>query len=112
MTEEEKLAEEWLDDERKYIIEDVEGNLINITKKIKEAFFAGLKAKTQWHRLADAEMPEQHKIVLCVIANGWVEDKPRYIYKLLTRSDFAFTHGIIAWTEIPLFNEGRKDDRS
>lgn len=41
----EKEAEEWLDDERKYIIEDNEGNLINITKKVKEAYLAGAESR-------------------------------------------------------------------
>lgn len=31
----EQLAEQWLDNENKYLIEDNEGNIINITKKVK-----------------------------------------------------------------------------
>lgn len=41
MTDEQKF-EEWLDAEYKYLIEDTEGNIINITKKVREAYLAGL----------------------------------------------------------------------
>ena len=41
----EKEAEEWLDDERKYIIEDDEGFLINISKKVKEAYVSGAEPR-------------------------------------------------------------------
>ena len=41
----EKEAKEWLDDERKYIIEDDEGVLINISKKVKEAYIASAEPR-------------------------------------------------------------------
>ena len=37
----EKEAEEYLDTESKYLIEDNEGNIINIAKKVKQSFQDG-----------------------------------------------------------------------
>ena len=48
-----KEAEEWLDDERKYIIEDDEGFLINISKNVKEAYLAGAEPREK--RIAELE---------------------------------------------------------
>lgn len=57
MTDQE-MVEEYLRDESKYLIEDCEGNLINITKKIREACLAMLEAsRPQWHYVKD-ELPK------------------------------------------------------
>ena len=56
MTKEElkQEAEEWLDNERKYLIEDNEGNLINISKKVKEAYLASAEPREKQIQI-DAE---------------------------------------------------------
>ena len=57
----EKEAEEWLDDERKYIIEDDEGFLINIAKKVKEAYLAGAEPREK--RITELEKENERLTV-------------------------------------------------
>jgi hypothetical protein len=53
-----EIIEEYLQDESKYLIEDCEGNLINITKKVRETCLAMLEAsRSRWHYVKD-ELPE------------------------------------------------------
>ena len=50
----EKEAEEYLDTESKYLIEDNEGNIINIAKKVKQSFKDGAEfgynKANEWHK--------------------------------------------------------------
>ena len=58
----EKEAEEYLDTESKYLIEDNEGNIINIAKKVKQAFKDGAEfgynKANEWHYPSKGEYPE------------------------------------------------------
>ena len=57
----EKEAEEYLDTESKYLIEDNEGNIINIAKKVKQSFQDGAEfgynKANEWHYVKDGEYP-------------------------------------------------------
>lgn len=101
MTDEEKLAEEWLNE--RYLKD------MGVRKPCKEAFLAGLEiGRPQWHRM-DYKDKESFKNI------------PRYI-ELLTMYDCGLfvahcvnkwtgdqwcdhKYGVIAWCEIPTFEE-------
>lgn len=65
----EKEAEEYLDIESKYLIEDDEGNVINIAKKVKQAFKDGAEfgyyKANEWHYPSKGEYPKEGENVLC-----------------------------------------------
>lgn len=109
MTDEELVAE-YLKDDSKYLIEDAEGNLINITKKVREAFLAGLKAKsTSWHYIADNDLPPVNLIVLDEQCN-----KIAYIGEDKWEAYSEYYEGYvdvdppIAWCKQPEFKEVSK----
>lgn len=81
---------------------------MNAYEFAEQAFLVGLKAgRPKWHKIADADLPkEDNKIVLCIEINGYIENKPNYVYKLLTKNEFPFTHSLVAWCEIPKYIEG------
>lgn len=82
----EKEAEEYLDTESKYLIEDNEGNIINIAKKVKQSFKDGaefgynkafveadknLKAvvadfnkANKWHYVKDGDLPKENEYIM------------------------------------------------
>ena len=67
----EKEAEEYLDTENKYLIEDNEGSIINIAKKVKRVYqdgaeFAFNKAN-EWHYPSKGEYPECDENTLLMI---------------------------------------------
>lgn len=59
----EKEAEEYLDTESKYLIEDNEGNIINIAKKVKQSFQDGAEfgynKANKWHYPSKGEYPKE-----------------------------------------------------
>lgn len=116
----EEMAEEYLKDESKYLIEDNEGNLINITKKVEEAFLAGLKAgRPQWHDLRKDlnDLPPQSCLYWDVservlgsykiAQNQYITNISRYSYvdKCWILADGDLHENIIAWCEIPTFDK-------
>lgn len=58
MTEEEKLAEEYATENYEQCIYDVTKGWQTDYEARKQAFSAGLKAKTQWHKVVDGDLPE------------------------------------------------------
>lgn len=94
MIDEEKLAEEWLDE--KYLKD------MGVRKPCKEAYLAGLKAGyTQWH-----DLRKDPKDIPNSMRNVWTNVGPSY-YDLADhcwRDDFGRTQGVIAWCE-PKFEE-------
>ena len=117
MTDEEML-EEYLKDVTRYLIEDTEGNIINITKKVREAFLAGLKAgkdtaetdlatiaymqgaeryKPKWHKVADGDLPKDARYV-------WTNEGAGYHDNDGWWDDFGRLQNVIAWCE-PKFEE-------
>ena len=109
----EKEAEEYLDTESKYLIEDNEGNIINIAKKVKQSFKDGAEfgynKANEWHYVANDDLPKvDNKIVLCICGNGYIDEKRNYILKLLTRKEFPLFQPVYAWKEVTLPKEELK----
>jgi len=112
----EKEAEEYLKDEPKYLIEDNEGNLINIANKVRQAYIAGATENgIQWHDLRKDpnDLPKEAKDCLVVFHNKYsdniVKDISRYSVEL---KKWWYIHDlkdmeeeVIAWCEIPQFKE-------
>ena len=102
----EKEAEEYLDTESKYLIEDNEGNIINIAKKVKQSFKDGAEfgynKANEWHYPAKGEYPEKGKeILLYTKILGLIFGEFCEGYNNLwtsNRCDFT-TEEIIAWIE-------------
>lgn len=89
----EEMAEEYLKDESKWLIEDNEGNLINITKKVKEAFLAGLKAdRPHWHKVADGDLPNDYRYVWTNVGAGYYDGE-------CWREEYGRLQGVVAWCE-------------
>ena len=86
------------------LVQDYEGNYIDIHERIKQAFLAGLKAgRPQWHNVAD-ELP--------------ISDKDKYYFVvdklnvyMIARfyegkwSNYSVIDDVIAWCEIPTFDK-------
>lgn len=117
MTDEEKLAEEWLD--KKYLKD------MGVRKPCKEAYFAGFKAGREieneyvknnaftsmkeqglfpfakWHRVSDGDLPKDTRYVWTNVGPSYYNDDrdcPCW------RDEFGRTQGVIAWCE-PKFEE-------
>ena len=64
----EKEAEEYLDTESKYLIEDNEGNIINIAKKVKQSFKDGAEfgynKANEWHYVKDGDLPKENEYIM------------------------------------------------
>lgn len=121
MTDEE-MAEQYLKDESKCLIEDNEGNIINITKKVKEAYLAGLKAgRPKWHKVADGDLPKPNIAVLvCLQFEKWTTTYIAYYRPAIKKwqmynmheaqrqpieADYIDADEVIAWCEIPKYTE-------
>ena len=102
MTEDEKLAEEWLDE--RYLKD------MGVRKPCKEAYLAGLKAskETKWHDLRKNPkgLPEENQEVLVYFT---LPDKSKNAVTLaeFENNDFNFVdlQDVIAWCEILTFKE-------
>lgn len=83
------------------LVQDYEGNYIDIHERIKQAFLAGLKAgRPQWHDLRKdpKDLPKGHKVVLNQVGMATQYDP--------NRGFLGFGGaGIIAWCEIPTFDK-------
>ena len=103
MTDEELVAE-YLKDDSKYLIEDAEGNLINITKKVREAFLAG---RPKWHKVADGDLPKENKRYLCKIKEfvGGGISYECFDYDTEYSSWKNACGDVIVWCEIPKYTE-------
>ena len=102
MTEDEKLAEEWLD--KRYLKD------MGVRNPCKKAFLAGLKAARQkmWHDLRENpdDLPAENQEVLVYFT---LPDKSKNDIMLaeFENNDFNFVdlQDVIAWCEIPTFKE-------
>lgn len=102
MTDEEKLAEEWLDE--RYLKD------MGVRKPCKEAFLAGLKAGKQekYHYLKEnpKDLPKENQEVLVLFT---LPDKSKndVVMAQFKNNDFNFVdlQDVIAWCEIPSFKE-------
>ena len=100
MTDEE-MAEEYLKDDSKWLIEDNEGNIINITKKVKEAFLAGLNARRKWHKVADGDLPKIGKPCIVYLVNDDVITARLREDNVWTTNGHNAFENVIAWCEKP-----------
>ena len=100
----EKEAEEYLDTESKYLIEDNEGNIINIAKKVKQSFIDGTEfgynKANEWHYNG---VPENENDILCQIDKdifvvGYFHQKNKQYYT----TSGEWLERVIAWKEIVL----------
>lgn len=102
MTEDEKLAEEWLDE--RYLKD------MGVRKPCKEAFLAGLKAGRQEKihdlRKNPQDLPKENQEVLVLFT---LPDKSKndIMMAQFENNDFNFVdlQDVIAWCEIPTFKE-------
>jgi hypothetical protein len=86
------------------LVQDYEGNVIDIHERIKRAFLAGLKAgRPDWHKVADGDLPKEEDLemqVLCFTYDGYqllsLFSDPKPIFK---------GYGVIAWCETPKYTE-------
>ena len=121
MTNEDKLAEEWLDE--RYLKD------MGVRKPCKEAYLAGFKAGREtekkyvrnnaftsmkeqglfpfgkWHKVADEDLPN-HEVNVLVLYNGQCIDIAHYNYDY-KEWDFrdSIVRVVIVWCEFPKFEE-------
>ena len=55
--------EEWLDSESKYLIEDVEGNIINIAEKLRAAYFAASEPREEKIAALEAQIKRMSELI-------------------------------------------------
>ena len=103
MTDEDKLAEEWLD--KRYLKD------MGVRKPCKEAYLAGFKAgRPQWHKVADGgDLPKNNTAVLVILKNKRMKISTFMENKFtIWNNDYdAYTklYDVIAWCEVPKFEE-------
>ena len=103
------------------LVQDYEGNIIDIHERIKQAYLAGLKAgRPKWHKVADGDLPptsgemhtERYPILACT-KNGYVtvaiRRKHGRAYEWFC-SDYDgntlyLDKEVIAWCEISKYTE-------
>ena len=103
------------------LVQDYEGNIIDIHERIKQAYLAGLKAgRPEWHKVADGDLPptssemhaERYPILACT-KNGYVtvaiRRKHGRAYEWFC-SDYDgntlyLDKEVIAWCEISKYTE-------
>ena len=98
MTEEEKLAEEYVR-EIKAIANDSKVRIDRIVDKTKDAFIAGyMKGLPKWHKIADGDLPEEDStcLVRCDNGNGYkytsILKYDENLPKPLDANDFCFRY--------------------
>ncbi len=114
MAEEEKLAEEYADKiiNHKMAVHDI-FEKEKVECELKQAFLAGLKAKTQWHDLRKNpdDLPEDCSTVLAI---DNLDDKEISMYEFICSNQWEWlprriavlsNEQIIAWCEIPTFED-------
>ncbi len=107
MTEEEKLAEEYAKLNARQYIHNDSSDFCTSEEEVKQAFLAGLKAKTQWHDLRDnpKDLPEDGDNVLCWLKDDGCETG------YYEAEDFTFFapgidfSDVIAWCDLPIFED-------
>ena len=105
MTDEEKLAEEYV----KSVI-DVNAFDWKIVREICLAFLAGLKAgRPEWHKVADGDLPKENKLYLVAIKDNGLAIayfNGRHWETKFNLGDFGhLVETVIAWCEIPTFTD-------
>ena len=106
----EKEAEEYLDTESQYLIEDNEGNIINIAKKVKQSYKDG--AEFGYNKANERHSPDEHidkdRVVLGIIKHC---NKTRYSL-VQWNGEWWYQYGtynaevrLIAWYNIPELKE-------
>lgn len=94
----EELTKEYLKDESKWLVEDAEGNLINITKKVEAAYRAGLEAsRIEWHSVDKEALPDNFRYVWTNVGAGYHDEDG-------WRDSFGRLQGVVAWCE-PKFEQ-------
>jgi len=83
------------------LVQDYEGNIIDIHERIKQAYLAGLKAgRSQWHDLRkDPDDLPRQGVELLVSVDGYTRTA---MYSKETNS-FTCQEGVIAWMYEPEF---------
>ena len=106
MTNEDKLAEEWLDE--KYLKD------MGVRKPCKEAYLAGAEfgysKANEWHKVADGgDLPKNNTAVLVILKNKRMKISTFMENKFtIWNNDYdAYTklYDVIAWCEVPKFEE-------
>ena len=97
------------------LVQDYEGNVIDIHERIKQAFLAGLKAgRPEWHKVADGDLPkEEGKFLVCYetedgyYRNIFILNYTEYDESLhwCDEAFETYDESIIAWCEIPKYTE-------
>ena len=77
---------------------------------IRKAFLAGLKAgRPKWHKVADGDLPKEHKIYLVAIKDNGLAIayfNGRHWVTKYNLGDFGHcVETVIAWCEIPKYEE-------
>lgn len=89
------------------LVQDYEGNYIDIHERIKQAFVAGLKAgKPKWHKVADGDLPTKEKQYLLKFKDGdihvpYVGIDGNLEPFIITTEGIDFFNDIEKWCEIP-----------
>lgn len=84
-----------------------------IKESIKQAFLAGLKAKTQWHNLRENpnDLPKNTESVLCVLWGttydvGYYKETDDELWHFDEYSiSKSHKEDVVAWCEIPQFRD-------
>lgn len=97
------------------LVQDYEGNVIDIHERIKQAFLAGLKAgRPKWHDLRkdpndlpkrNNELTDRSDVTITDkgIAHYNFRKQKWYVHNF--ECDMSFSEGVIAWCEIPKYTE-------
>lgn len=103
MTEEE-MAEEYI--KANNLEWELECNRTSPIGEVKQAFLAGLKAQTKWHKVADGDLPNTEREVLVFM---WDSYYLGYYSQKDSRWHFEDfdeeSEQVIAWCEIPQFKD-------
>jgi hypothetical protein len=88
------------------LVQDYEGNVIDIHERIKRAFLAGLKAgRPEWHKVADGNLPKNNRLVFIQMVNGNTTMGIHYENAWREICNCKELTGVIAWCEIPKYTE-------
>lgn len=109
MTEEEiVIAEEWVG-ENGFSSDCNNINSVEANREMVNAFLAGLKSQTKWHKVADGNLPkESSKTKLYAV---WFGDNDYSVVQFARGKFRSFICGrlgfdeVIAWCEIPSFDK-------
>lgn len=91
------------------LVQDYEGNYIDIHERIKQAYLAGLKAgKPEWHKVADGDLPKDTSIKRVFVGNNeyhqlYYSSCGRWVY--CDKGGLQFFGDVIAWCEMSTFTD-------